>query len=122
MGPVERAHERIRAQFDERALGYRAKYQAPATLFHLEKLRRLELLVDYAETLRPHFILDAGSGPGVALSTLHAHLPGAWLAGIDLSFAMLQRARGNASDGVPLIQSLVERLPFEDDSMRSPHR
>ncbi len=114
--PVKLAHGRVRVQFDQRALEYRAKYQSPTNLFHLEKLRRLELLLDYAETLRPHFILDAGSGPGVALSTLHVRLPNAWLAGIDLSFSMLQQARGNAPDGIPLIQSLVERLPFAGDS------
>jgi ubiquinone/menaquinone biosynthesis C-methylase UbiE len=113
---VKQAHGRIGAQFDERALRYRAKYEAPTHLFHLEKLRRLELLVDYARTLRPHHILDAGSGPGIALSALQTCLPDANLAGIDLSFSMLQQARTDALDGIPLIQSRVERLPFAGDS------
>lgn len=116
MRSVTRTHGEIGAQFDERALRYRAKYEAPTHLFHLEKLRRLELLVNHARTLGPHLVLDAGCGPGIALSALQACLPDASLAGIDLSFSMLQQARDDALGRIPLIQSRVERLPFADDS------
>ncbi len=106
------AHDRTAAQFDERAVDYRAKYRAPSSLFHLEKLRRLELLVDYAVRLEPRSVLDAGSGPGIALATLRERLPEARLAGVDLSYSMLRQARANTPPSVSLVQTLVERLPF----------
>jgi SAM-dependent methyltransferase len=107
-------HERIRAHFDERASGYSDKYRDPTSLLHFEKIRRLELLLDYARELQPSCVLDAGSGSGVALSALGARLPGARRVGVDLSLSMLQ----GASDlqEFPAVQALVEHPPFKNDS------
>ena len=45
----------------------------------------MELLLDYAEEIKPQSTLDAGCGSGVVLSALKSQLPGAQLAGVDSS-------------------------------------
>lgn len=108
------AQERTTATFDQRAPDYLAKYREPTHLFHLEKRRRLELTREIAGRLRPRRILDAGSGPGIALAALRDDLPGARLAGVDLSLSMLRHARASGLSRLPLGQSLIEQLPFRD--------
>lgn len=106
------AQDRTAATFDRRAPDYLAKYRAPTHLFHLEKRRRLELALEIAARLRPQRVLDAGSGPGIALAALQDELPGARLVGVDLSLSMLREARATGLARVPLGQSLIEQLPF----------
>ncbi len=108
------AQDRTAASFDQRAPDYLAKYREPNHLFHLEKRRRLELTREIVGRLRPQRILDAGSGPGIALAALAADLPHASLAGVDLSLSMLRQARADGLSRTPLTQSLIEELPFAD--------
>jgi SAM-dependent methyltransferase len=111
---VSAAQHRTAATFDRRASDYLAKYRKPSHLFHLEKRRRLELAREITARLRPQRVLDAGSGPGIALAALRGDLPGARLAGVDLSLSMLREARAAGLARVPLGQSLIEQLPFRD--------
>jgi SAM-dependent methyltransferase len=77
-------------------------------------VRRLELLVETVEAVRPERILDAGSGSGVALSLIGARWPRVTLVGVDLSYAMLEQARREGLAERPLTQASVEALPFAD--------
>jgi ubiquinone/menaquinone biosynthesis C-methylase UbiE len=52
----------------------------------------------------------------MVLAQLHGRLPDAALTGVDLSFGMLRAARSDNVLGVPLVQSVVENLPFADNS------
>lgn len=106
----------VQVKFDQLAAEYAAKYEHPATIFSFEKTRRLGLLVEYAQWLEPASVLDAGCGPGTVLSVLSRRLPHAKLAGVDLSYSMLRQAQPNSAPKVPLIQSLVEQLPFIDNA------
>ena len=103
-----------RRHFDLLASRYSARYGASGRLFSLEKMRRLELLLEAVEAERPGRILDAGSGSGVALSLLGSRLPGATLVGVDLSHAMLDQARREGLADEPLAQASVAALPFAD--------
>lgn len=105
----------ISVKFDRLAPGYSSKYERSDSIFGIEKIRRLELLVEYAQSLKPKCILDAGCGPGVVLSALTRRLLGAKFAGVDLSFQMLRQAQSNNLEGVPFVQSSVEQLPFPDN-------
>ena len=66
-------------------------YDAAAVLQHEVCARMLERL-EYVKHA-PHAILDAGSGTGNAVPALLARYPGARLVALDLSHAMVDRAR-----------------------------
>lgn len=106
----------IQVKFDEIAAEYEAKYEHPSSILHLEKIRRLQLLEECAQLLKPTSALDAGCGNGIGLANLSGRLPGTKLAGADLSFLMLQQARRNQIDAGSLTQALVEHLPFAKNS------
>jgi ubiquinone/menaquinone biosynthesis C-methylase UbiE len=62
-------------------------------------------------------ILDLGTGPGTASLELARASPKSRITGLDLSYAMLARARRHARDGgLPLsfVQGDALRLPFAD--------
>ena len=105
----------VQIAFDKLAAEYSAKYDNPTHIVGVEKIRRMELLVEYAQLLKPKCTLDAGCGPGVVLSALTRRLLGAKFAGVDLSFQMLRQAQSNNLEGVPFVQSSVEQLPFPDN-------
>ena len=107
---------RVQIKFDKLAPEYAAKYECTTNILGFEKIRRLELLVDYALLIKPETILDAGCGPGVVLSALKDRLVGSAFVGVDLSYLMLQQAQASSLADVPLVQSLVEQLPFADES------
>src|SRR6185503_14043319 len=70
-------------------------YDAAAVLQHEICARMLERL-QYVKHA-PRAILDAGSGTGNVVAPLLARYPGADLIELDLSQAMLERARGRIS-------------------------
>lgn len=106
----------VQRKFDELAPGYSAKYARPRSILAFEKQRRMELLLEFATSIRPARVLDAGCGSGVVLSQLRGRLPDTALYGVDLSFGMLREAQADNPQGTPLIQSVVEKLPFADNS------
>lgn len=106
----------IQAKFDKLASGYSAKYMRPTNILGFEKLRRMELLVEYVDLIKPVHLLDAGCGPGVVLSVLISRLPSATLVGTDISYSMLRQVRNNKQNGLPLVQCRVEQLAFADNS------
>ena len=106
----------VQSKFDELAPRYSAKYDRPRDILAFEKQRRMDLLLEFAVTLKPAAVLDAGCGSGVALSQLHTRLPDARLLGVDLSFMMLREAKTDNASGTPFIQSVVEKFPFADNS------
>ena len=106
----------VQLKFDKIAFKYDTKYKRPTSILGYEKVRRMELLVDYAQALGPEHTLDAGCGSGLALSTLKQRLPEAKLVGADLSYFMLKQAYHNGSATTPFMQSMVEQLPFADNA------
>ncbi|MEE8450609.1 MAG: class I SAM-dependent methyltransferase [Thermoguttaceae bacterium] len=106
----------VQVNFDRSASGYAAKYEHPTDFYASEKRRRMQLLVELAESIRPTAVLDAGCGPGVVLDELRRRLPEGRLLGTDLSRSMLRQARLADSGELPLVQSDVEHPPFADDS------
>jgi ubiquinone/menaquinone biosynthesis C-methylase UbiE len=72
----------------------------------------------------PRRILDIGTGPGGLLLALRAEFPEAQLIGLDISAAMLDRARrnirraaqGRSSGGIDLVLADAQGLPFDDDT------
>jgi SAM-dependent methyltransferase len=66
-------------------------------------------------------ILDIGTGPGWLLVKLQALAPGLSLTGMDISPAMVSKARGNLAKAglasiVEIRQGAAQNLPFEDYS------
>lgn len=113
---IAKTDNSVRHKFDGVASDYSGKYEHPTNIFGVEKVRRLELLLEHAQLLKPESTLDAGCGPGVALSALVHRLPGAKFAGVDLSFQMVKQARAESIKDLSFAQSSVEQLPFPDDS------
>lgn len=106
----------VQNKFDNVAAEYSAKYEHPTNILGLEKIRRMELLVEYAHSIQPNCLLDAGCGPGVVLSVLGGRLPHATFVGTDLSYSMLHQAHARNLDSAPLVQSRVEQPPFANNS------
>lgn len=72
-------------------------------------------LFDQARELRPERILDVGCGTGELLVAAARRWPGATLSGVDLSAAMLARARGkDFGHPAELVEGSVYELPFDD--------
>ncbi len=107
---------RVQIKFDKLAPEYAEKYEHPTNIWRFEKIRRLELIVDYAQLIKPEIVLDAGCGSGVVLSALRDRLVDSAFVGVDLSYLMLQQAQASSLADVPMVQSLVEQLPFVDES------
>lgn len=73
-------------------------------------------LVDHVTEPTPDLVLDVATGPG-AVALQVAARTGARVVGLDLTPAMLERARRNVAEAgarVGLLQGRGERLPFAD--------
>jgi malonyl-CoA O-methyltransferase len=110
----------VRRSFERAAAGY----DAAAVLQH-EVCRRMLERLEYVKHA-PAAILDAGSGTGNAIPTLRERYPAATLVALDLSRAMLERARGrtrwwHALPGLrPALYAVcadIERLPLARESV-----
>ena len=75
----------VRDKFNRIAGTYAAKYEQPKTVLDYEKLRRMQLLLQYARALNAQTVLDVGCGNGWVLSNLQAQLSGVKLCGVDVS-------------------------------------
>ena len=74
--------------------------------------RRIKLLQRYAAARPGDHVLEVGCGAGHVLATF----PDVQRTGIDLSAAMLKRARKRLGKDVELMQSAAEHLPFADST------
>ena len=74
--------------------------------------QRIKLLQRYAAARPGDHVLEVGCGAGHVL----AAFPGVQRTGIDLSPAMLKRARKRLGKDVELMQSAAEHLPFADNT------
>ena len=96
--------------YDAQAAGYDrrwAHYTARSTELTLDALPRL------APGAR---VLDVGCGTGHLLAALRDRDTGLALSGVDVSEAMLARARARLGEQVTLFRAPAERLPFDDTS------
>lgn len=99
--------------------GLPANYDKLANILSLGQDRRWrrEVVKHIGDTGSPGLVLDVATGPaGIALAIRSA--TGAQVVGVDLTRAMLDRARKNLSlrneSGIHLIQGRGEQLPFPD--------
>ena len=102
--PVVSTPRTVQRLFDEKARQYTAKYERPHSMWDDEKLRRRELLTQWAESLGPLSTLDAGCGTGTALAKLTRYLPDSRLVGLDVSSSMLQQAKALNASSVSFLQ------------------
>lgn len=104
--------QRVRHAFDRAADSYQ-QYAVLQTEVCNRLLEKLEVV-----KMSPQVILDAGSGPGVAIPTLFARYKKAQVVTLDLSENML--AKANQHGGLlrsPLaVCADIEKLPFADNS------
>lgn len=105
-----RAFDRAATSYDE--AGVLQREIGARLLEHLEPIR-----------IEPRRILDVGCGTGAQLEPLRRRYPGAQVIGIDLSAAMLARARVRAPwwrrfarAGPPLVRADAERLPIASNA------
>lgn len=98
--PLLREYSRIAARYDTR---WRFYVEASVR----ETLRRLHAAPGDR-------ILDVGCGTGMLLAELSLAVPGAKLAGVDLSGEMLEVARHRVGPDTDLRQARAEALPFDD--------
>lgn len=110
----ERLKARSRAAFNEQAATYDEGMQGShaRTLYPhiLEEAKR-----SLAGVCTPH-VLDVGCGTGALSEQLLAALPDCRPTGIDLSPAMVERARIRLAARAEVIEGDAERLPFRDES------
>ena len=76
---------------------------------------------DILSSCSPGSLLDIGTGPGWLLVHLHRQRPDAQLAGVDISPAMVSRARENLAragclGAIQIRQAAADSLPFPDGS------
>lgn len=103
---------RIRRAFDRAAPGYEAQ-----AVLQREVCNRLLERLDYVK-LAPSRVLDAGSGPGLALRGLAKRYPRAAITALDLSPAMLARTpRLGLFRRAMRVCGDAETLPFSDGSI-----
>lgn len=105
----------VRAKFDGLASRYAARYDDPMPLW-FEYVKRMELLIEFAQAVHAKSVLDAGCGPGVVLSALRQRLPASRFVGVDLSTPMLKEAAAVGFPATRLLQADVENLPFREAS------
>ena len=102
---------RVRRAFDRAADSYEqfAVLQNEVCKRLLEKLEIVKI--------NPQFILDAGTGTGVAMPTLFKRYKKAQLVALDLSENMLNKSRqhGNFLRSPHLVCADIEKLPFADN-------
>ncbi|MBM6952609.1 class I SAM-dependent methyltransferase [Enorma phocaeensis] len=114
-GPAsERLKARSRAAFDEQAESYDGGMQGS----HARSLYPWVVAVAkeaFSGQRAPH-ILDVGCGTGALACRLLDAVPGCRLTGIDLSSAMVARARGRLAGRADVLEGDAERLPFHDES------
>lgn len=99
-GQVRHRYDRLAGVYDRRWASY-----VDASV--RETVRRVGL-----EGVRA--VLDVGCGTGALLSAIAGRLPGARLAGLDLSPAMLSVARRKLGDRAFLVAGEAGSLPFPD--------
>ena len=105
----------VRAKFDGLASRYATRYDDPMPLW-FEYVKRMELLIEFAQAVHAKSVLDAGCGPGVVLSALRQRLPASRFVGVDLSTPMLKEAAAVGFPATRLLQADVENLPFREAS------
>ncbi len=103
--------EKVRRAFDQAA----ERYEEFAVLQN-EVCQRLLEKLDIVK-ITPQFILDAGSGTGVAIPPLFKKYKKAQLVALDLSEKMLQQAgqQGSFFRSPHLVCADIEKLPFADN-------
>lgn len=110
----EQLKARSRAAFNEQAATYDEGMQGSHARalypYILEEAKR-----SLAGVCTPH-VLDVGCGTGALSEQLLAALPDCRLTGIDLSSAMVERARIRLAARAEVIEGDAERLPFRDES------
>lgn len=92
------------------------EYDAAHLVAGDEHFRALERLAQAARRLGLVTFLDVGCGTGRVAEGLRTWLPGARVTGVDLSPALLARARLRLGAAAPLARGEGERLPFADRS------
>ncbi|HET9983702.1 MAG TPA: methyltransferase domain-containing protein [Longimicrobiales bacterium] len=97
----------VRAAYDRLAGRYDRRWRRYLEASVRETLARTPVPADGR-------VLDAGCGTGLLLATLHAGAPHARLFGLDLSTAMLARARERLGTAAALVAGDVEAPPFRD--------
>jgi ubiquinone/menaquinone biosynthesis C-methylase UbiE len=104
------ARDRDVAAFGERAQRYDEGWLGQ--LHHQIAERTADLALDFVPA--PRRILDVGCGTGYLLGRLAARIPQAEvLAGIDAASAMIEVARGAATDDrLRFVEGIAERLPW----------
>lgn len=111
-GRAEELRDRSRAAFDAQAATYDEGAQgAPARRLYPLVARAVARAA--ADTPAPR-ILDAGCGTGALTARVSAEVPGGSLTGVDLSPAMVTRARERLAGTARVVLADVERLPFPD--------
>ena len=80
---------RLQRIFDRRAQTFEEVAFLPR-----EIAQRMQERLEYIK-LQPHWIIDAGCGPGADLTALRSRYPQAAVLGLDLSSAMARRAQGD---------------------------
>lgn len=110
----EQLKARSRAAFNEQAATYDEGMQGSHARalypYILEEAKR-----SLAGVCTPH-VLDVGCGTGALSEQLLAALPDCRLTGIDLSSAMVERARIRLAARAEVIEGDAESLPFRDES------
>lgn len=109
----------LASEAEQRIVPAREAYDRAASLYDgwewQEFWRRSELplVLDQAERLGIHGrILDAGTGTGIYAEAMERR--GDRVVGLDVSAAMLARARARLGGAVPLVEGDVRALPFRD--------
>ena len=103
---------RVRHAFDKAA----ERYEEFAVLQN-EVCKRLLEKLDVVK-ITPQFILDAGTGPGVAIPSLFKKYKKAQVVALDLSEKMLEKAgrHGSFLRSPHLVCADIESLPFADNT------
>lgn len=110
----EQLKARSRAAFNEQAASYDEGMQgshARALYPHILEEAKRSLA-----GVRVPRVLDVGCGTGALSEQLLAVMPDCRLTGIDLSSAMVERARIRLAAKAEVIEGDAERLPFRDES------
>jgi len=81
--------------------------------WELSARRAFDMVVRALRASEAHTVLDIGCGPGTLLGTLREQLPGARVAGVDLSPYMLERAMRRAPQA-DLVHADAVALPWPD--------
>jgi ubiquinone/menaquinone biosynthesis C-methylase UbiE len=113
MSPAARtARARLLEYYRRTAAGYDAAHLGAGD----EHCRALERVAAAARGMGLVTFLDVGCGTGRAAGRLGRILPQARVTGVDLSPALLARARERLGAGAALARGEAERLPFADAS------